>query len=154
MMAAASIAGGGFADELVKEVSWQGNSIRLYAEPLSYEVLKDGVVVVPPTQIDVKLDGAWMLENAAVKDIKGGMHGAASEVAPIYKKGAIDTRRNETLADFGDAAVRLAARPDGVAYRIETKKPGVVTWERADLTVPIAARLLPLLVQRKPGPPL
>ena len=117
-----------------------GNEIRLYPQPLRYEVLKDGVAVVPPTQIDVQIDGAWMLENAEIKDARSGTHGCVSEETPIYKKGAIDTRRYETLADFGDVAVRLAARPDGVAYRIEMKKPGAVTWERADLTVPIAAR--------------
>ena len=117
-----------------------GNEIHLYQQPLRYEVLKDGVVVVPPTQIDIQIDGAWILENAAMQGLKRETHGAASEATPIYKKGAIDTRRNETLVDFGDAAVRLAARSDGVAYRIETKKSGAVTWERADLTVPVAAR--------------
>ena len=116
------------------------NEIRLYQQPLRYEVLKDGVVVVPPTQIDIQMDGVWILENAAMKECKSKKCGEASEATPIYKKGAIDTRRNEALADFGDVAVRLAARSDGVAYRIVTKKPGMVTWERACLTVPAAAR--------------
>ena len=127
-------------DKPCAAAKFDANEIRLYQRPLRYEVLKDGVVVVPPTQIDIQIDGSWILEKAAIKGLKSETYGAASEAAPIYKKGAIDTRRNVTLADFGDAAVCLAARSDGVAYRIVAKKPGMVTWERASLTVPAAAR--------------
>ena len=36
--------------------------------------------------------------------------------------------------------MRLVARDDGVAYRIETRKTGVITCEKADLSVPKNAR--------------
>lgn len=33
------------------------NQIRLYSSPLAYEVVRDGVVVVPKTEIGMKVDG-------------------------------------------------------------------------------------------------
>ena len=144
MMAAASIAGGGFADELVKEVSWQGNSIRLYAEPLSYEVLKDGVVVVPRTEIDLCVDGAALAKGAKVAGVETRAPLACVESSirktPVYKKRGISDARNEALVKFGDFGVRLVARPDGVAYRMELARSGAITHEQADLTVPKTAR--------------
>ena len=118
---------------------FDANEIRLYDQPLRYEVVSKGAVVVPATQIDLQIDGKWLLADAAAKGAASSKAGAVIDV-PVYKKGRLDTRRNEAVADFGDVAVRLAARADGVAYRIETKRPGTVTWERANLTVPGGAR--------------
>ena len=140
LSANAATTGNGTNSPSCAAAKFGANEIRIYQQPLRYEVVMDGTVVVPQTHIDVQLDGKWLLENAAMIGVKSETRGVASEVTPIYKKGAIDTRRNETLADFGVAAVRLAARADGVAYRIETKTPGAVTWERAALTIPSSAR--------------
>jgi len=60
--------------------------------------------------------------------------------SPVYKKGKVDLSGKELFVDFGDWGVRLAARNDGVAYRFETKKPGVVDCEKADITIPKSAR--------------
>ena len=116
------------------------NEIRLYEKPLRYEVLKGGVVVVPATKIDLKVDGKWIFGNAKAKRVKSGERRGGPVKTPVYKKSSIDAGRVETVADFGDAEVRLVARTDGVAYRFVLKKPGVVEWERANLTVPISAR--------------
>ena len=39
------------------EAKYSGNEIRLYANPLAYEVFKDGKVVVGKTEIGLVLDG-------------------------------------------------------------------------------------------------
>ena len=46
---------------------------------------------------------------------------------PIYKKSKIDLAANETRVDFGDWAVVLHARNDGVAWRFETAFGGEIT---------------------------
>jgi hypothetical protein len=45
------------AVEPVATAECQGNAIRLYAQPLAYEVVKDGKVVVPRTEIGLRVDG-------------------------------------------------------------------------------------------------
>ena len=118
-----------------------GNAIRLHADPLSYEVLRDGKVLVPATEIDVRLDGKSLAKGAVLRKVSTPPATDAGKVAtPIYKKSGISLRRMEKLADFGDFAVRLAAREDGVAYRFELKRAGSVTDEKADLTLPKSAR--------------
>ncbi|MBR1921206.1 MAG: glycoside hydrolase family 97 catalytic domain-containing protein [Kiritimatiellae bacterium] len=131
-----------FNAELNVAVSPDGkNEIRLYTTPLSYEVLRDGVVVVAKTEIGLKMDGKDVREGAekpiswARKSIK-----RVFAESSVYKKGKVDLSANETVVDFGDWCIRLAARNDGVAYRFATKKGGVVDDERADLTVPKGAR--------------
>ena len=136
----------------------QGNSIRLYSAPLSYEVAKDGKVVVPRTEIGLCVDGKELGRGAKVskpvrlknetsrtsrtwrEDVFGGALSSVVET-PVYKKAWIDVSREERTVDFGgDFAVRLVARPDGVAYRFELKKGGDVADEKADLTIPKNAR--------------
>jgi alpha-glucosidase len=116
-----------------------GNEIRLYANPLSYEVAKDGAVLVPRTPIGLCLDGVCLAENAKIVSKTGGS-GKGVVAVPVYKKVGVDETCEWRLADFGDFAVRLVARKDGVAYRFELKRSGTITKERADLTVPKGAR--------------
>ena len=123
------------------EVVCGGNAIRLFANPLSYEVLRDGKVLVPATEIDVCLDSRSLAGGAALRDVAPvALSDTATVATPIYKKGEVSLRRQEKLADFGDFAVRMVAREDGVAYRFELKRTGAVTCEKADLTVPKSAR--------------
>ncbi len=112
------------------------NSIRLYTDPLAYEVARDGVVVVPKTEIGMKIDGACLGKNCGrpLKTSREPLDGVID--TPVYKKGRINLAADTLFADFGGWGVRLAARNDGVAYRFETEKPGVVNCEKADLTLP------------------
>ena len=119
--------------------SFGGNEIRLYTNPLSYEVAKDGAIVVARTPIGVSLDGK-SLEKGAKLVAKSTGSESGTIAVPVYKKAAVDGECKWSLADFDDFAVRLVARRDGVAYRIELKKSGVIGSERADLTVPSGAR--------------
>ena len=112
------------------------NMIRLWANPLAYEVSRDGVVVVSRSEIGMTVDGKLL--NVAEKP-KVRSRSVSGEVPmQCYKKAKIDLAGNETSVDFGDWAVRLAARDDGVAYRFETKKPGriKIDGENATLTIP------------------
>ena len=124
----------------VAEVACGENALRLYANPLSYEVLSGGKTLVQKTEIDICIGGRWLAEGAASREVARAACAAESIATPIYKKGAVDLRRDEKLADFGDFAVRLVAREDGVAYRFEPAKGGIVTDERADVTLPETAR--------------
>ena len=119
--------------------SFGGNEIRLYTNPLAYEVAKDGAIVVARTPIGVSLDGK-SLEKGAKLVAKSTGSESGTIAVPVYKKASVDGECKWSLADFDDFAVRLVARKDGVAYRIELKKPGVIGSERADVTVPKAAR--------------
>jgi len=129
------------ADNGTAAVSPDGkNEIRLFLSPLAYQVSRDGAVVVPKTEIGMKLDGKCIAEGSAnpvsvtTSSLRGG------EGTPIYKKGNVCLCGQETFVDFGDWGMRLAARNDGVAYRFETKRAGAVTCEKADLTLPASAR--------------
>ena len=124
----------------VAEVACGENALRLYTNPLSYEVLRGGKTLVQKTEIDICIGGRWLAEGAASREVARAACAAESIATPIYKKGAVDLRRDEKLADFGEFAVRLVAREDGVAYRFELAKGGVVTDERADVTLPETAR--------------
>ena len=125
------------AAEVGSAVSPDGrNAIRLHASPLAYEVLRDGVVVAAKSGIGVCLDGKCLVKgvSGAASVTKRALAGTVP--APTYKKAGVSLAGNETFADFGDFAVRLVARNDGVAYRLELKKAGIITNEKADLTVP------------------
>jgi len=117
------------------------NEIRLYSNPLAYEVMRDGVVVVAKTEIGLKMNGKCVKEGVEKADTAAYLtvKGVFADT-PVYKKGKITLTENKTFVDFGDFGVRLAARDDGVAYRFETKKPGIVDCEKADVTIPKSAR--------------
>ncbi len=133
------VAPSSFAAAPVAGAACGGNAIRLYAEPLAYEVVSGGKTLVPRTEIAFKLDGTDIASSAKfVSAKKRKLEGVVK--SPVYKKSSVSMAGTETLADFGDFAVRLAARPDGVAYRFELKKGGTVNTEQACLTVPKDAR--------------
>ncbi len=114
------------------------NEIRLSIAPLSYEVLRDGVVVVAKTPIGMKINGACLANKKACSIVTKKLSGTVA--TPIYKKSSVDLSGTETFTDFGDWGIRLIARNDGVAYRFETKMPGVITVENemAQVTIPKA----------------
>ena len=118
------------------------NKIRLYANPLAYEVVRDGVTVVTKSEIGMAVDGKRLGDEDATGRVPpvvmiGKRDGVAD--APVYKKSKVDLSANEAYADFGAWGVRLVARNDGVAYRFETKMPGRirVESEEASLTPPV-----------------
>ena len=112
------------------------NEIRLCTDPLAYEVLRGGNVVVAKSEIGMKVGGKCLVPRASCsvqREVKSG-----TVETPVYKRARIDLSGNETFVDFGDWGVRLAARNDGVAYRFETKMPGRirVQCEKAVVNVP------------------
>ncbi len=120
-----------------KAVSPDGkNVIRLWANPLAYEVQRDGKVVVAKTEIGMKVDGQCLNGGADYTVARRALSGTIG--TPVYKKARVSLKGNETAVDFGDWCIRLAARDDGVAYRFETKKAGTikVDCEKAALTIP------------------
>ena len=131
-------------DAVVTAVSPDGkNEIRLWTDPLAYEVRRAGEVVVGKSEIGMKVDGRCLAElkrpgegvpSVGTRTVSGTLE------TPVYKKARIDLAGNETFVDFGDWGVRLAARNDGVAYRFETKLPGriKVNCEKATVNVPDA----------------
>ena len=125
----------------VSAVSPDGrNEIRLWANPLAYEVIRDGKTLVAKSEIGMKVDGTCLVRaggDARAPLIETRTLSGCVET-PVYKKAKVDLSGNETFVDFGDWGVRLAARNDGVAYRFETKFPGKVTvnCEKAQVTVP------------------
>ena len=131
------IACAAFGGEHVAEATCGGNTIRLYLDPLSYEVSKDGVVVVPRTEIGIVADsGMERLENPKV-----ATRSFTEEInTPIYKKAKIVAPCNSTTVDFGSFDIMLAAMKDGVAWRFAVKSKCAIFHERADVTIPSDAR--------------
>ena len=116
--------------------SYAGNEIRLYESPLSYEVTKDGVVLVKRSPIGLTVDGKDLAKSCAcLRTETQNLSGALP--TPIYKKAFVDLAGSETFATFDGFAVRLVARKDGVAYRFELPEGGVRTidGEIASLTI-------------------
>ena len=114
------------------------NEIRLYAEPLRYEVRRDRAVVVASTPVNLRFDGRELAARDA-RPLSVAAHASAGTLAtPVYKKASIDLAANGCRADFGGWGIALAARDDGVAYRFELKFPGTVRidGETAGVTVP------------------
>ena len=122
---------------MVRAISPDGrNEIRLWTDSLAYEVSRDGVVVVAKTEIGMKVNGECLMPGAKRMVRKEVLSGYVA--TPVYKKARVDLSGDETVAEFGDWCVRLAARNDGVAYRFETKRSGRITVndEQATLRVP------------------
>ncbi|MBO7683641.1 MAG: FAD-dependent oxidoreductase [Kiritimatiellae bacterium] len=138
----AAVGHGSFAaDGVAAAVSPDGrNAIRLYGGPLAYEVSRDGVAVAAKSEVGVSLDGRRLEDGAQSPKSVTRRTLSGTVPTPVNKKASVSLAANETLADFGDFAVRLVARDDGVAYRLELKKAGTVDSEKADVTVPKGAR--------------
>lgn len=111
------------AEDVLTACSPDGlNGIRLWMNPLAYEVTRDGAVIVAKSDIGMKVNGKDLPTLKRLGDRFPALERrllAGSEETPIYKKARVDLSGNETFADFGDWGVRLVARNDGVAYRFE-----------------------------------
>ena len=115
------------------------NVIRLWTKPLAYEVARDGVVIVPKSEIGLKIDGACLCKAAAEKTPAVSRRVAKGvEPSPVYKKAALDLAGAFTKIDFGDWGVELAARNDGVAYRFFSEKKGEIVVDCEKTTVNLA----------------
>ena len=105
------------------------NEVRLEtgAKGMSYSVWRRGKALVEPTVISLvtsehgRMNGENADPNTTTRKVEGKV------ATPIYKKSEVDLAANETRVDFGDWAVVLHARNDGVAWRFETKYDGEVT---------------------------
>ena len=119
------------------------NELRLNVnkDGMVYSVLRRGKVVVEPTDISLKIEGrGWLDGKAAGKGFPALPTMAARKIegklaTPIYKKSSVDLAANETRVDFGDWAVVLHARNDGVAWRFETEMEGEITVSGEKTTV-------------------
>ena len=112
------------------------NEIRLWTNPIAYEVARDGEVIVTKSEIGMKVDGKCLVPGVNRQVRKEVRSGFAE--TPVYKKARVDLAANETFVDFGDWGVRLVARNDGVAYRFETRRTGEITvdGETANVSFP------------------
>ena len=114
------------------------NEIKLYANPLAYEVFRNGKCVVARTEVGLVVDGTAL----AMKD--GGLPCGKTEAlsgsveTPVYKNSSIDFAANRSTLCFGDWGLQAVARNDGVAYRFVLKKDDakVITCEKAGLVIP------------------
>ena len=110
---------------------------------MSYSVSRDGKSLVMPTAISLvtrehgRMDGRGAAPMATSRKVEGRI------ATPIYKKSSVDLSANETRVDFGDWAVVLHARDDGVAWRFETKYEGEITVvaENTDVVFPQGTEL-------------
>jgi len=114
------------------------NAIRLYVNPLGYEVLRNGSPVVLRTPIDLEIDGKGLARDQVKDPLVTPTPPGVMTPADTYKKSYVSLEGNGVFADFGAWGVRLAARNDGVAWRFETKfrEEITVTHERAGLVIP------------------
>ena len=121
------------------------NEVRLEigAKGMKYSVWRSGKSIVEPARIALKLDGHGWLNGADAKPKATTRKVEGTLATPLYKKSAIDLAANETHVDFGDWAVRLHARNDGVAWRFETKFDGEITVpaESTNIRFPKGAEL-------------
>lgn len=139
LLSGCSWLGSGGQDE-ISAVSPDGrNKIRLYLNPLAYDVLRDGRVVVSKSRISLHVEGERLsrdVETTAPVVSTGRVMGKF--FPSVYKKHKVFESGYETQVDYGRWGVHLIARDDGVAYRFETRMPGRirVNGERADFTIP------------------
>lgn len=130
------------AEDVLTAYSPDGrNEIRLWTDPLAYEVARDGEVVVAKSEIGMKVSGKGLptLKRSGDRFPVLVRHSLAGTVeTPVYKKARVDLSGNETFADFRGWGVRLVARNDGVAYRFETRLSGEITvdGETANVSFP------------------
>ena len=130
------------------------NEVRLEVgeKGMKYSVWRRGKAIVEPTELALKVGVSWLNGREVSqlgKEVKTETRKVEGTLeTPIYKKSAIDLAANETTVDFGDWAVRLHARNDGVAWRFETEFGGpdvppamLVTAESTTVRFPEGAEL-------------
>lgn len=129
-----------------KAVSPDGlNELRLEtgARGMKYSVWRRGKALVEPCGISLRTKEHGLLDGGSAGPSHETRRVDGTLATPIYKKASIDLAANETRVDFGDWAVRLHARDDGVAWRFETKFDGeiAVTAESTSVRFPKEAAL-------------
>ena len=140
MMAGSFVVGRAEAQEF-RAVSPNGlNALTLDVgkDGMKYSILRRGKELVEPTGISLFVGGRKALDGNGVT-AKASQHKISGTLeTPLYKKSSIDLAANETRVDFGDWAVVLHARNDGVAWRFETAFTGEisVTGESANIRFP------------------
>ena len=110
---------------------------------MEYSAWRRGKALVEPTRFSLAVEGRGTLNGVGAKPAIAERKIGGSLPTPLYKKSEIDLSANETKVDFGDWAVVLHARNDGVAWRFETKFGGeiVVSAENAAVRFPKGAEL-------------
>ena len=122
------------------------NELRLEVggNGMAYSVWRSGKALVEPTRFSLTVEGRGTLNGAGMKPEATTRKVDGTLATPLYKKSSVDLAANETKVDFGDWAVRLHARNDGVAWRFETEfgdKPMLVTAESTTVRFPKGAEL-------------
>ena len=105
------------------------NELRLEIEGrgMAYSVLRRGKTLVRPTRISLSVAERGTLNGTKAKPTSTMRKVEGKVDTPFYKKSSVDLAANENRVDFGDWALVLHARNDGVAWRFETEFPGEVT---------------------------
>ena len=121
------------------------NELRLEvgANGMEYSVWRNGKALVEPTQISMSVEGRGDLNGVGAQPKAMTRKVEGTLATPLYKKSKVDLAANETRVDFGEWAVVLIARNDGVAWRFETKFDGeiVVPAENTNIRFPKATEL-------------
>lgn len=110
------------------------NEIRFAPGSLTYEVLRRGKVVIANSAVGLETEEGW-LESASSplvsrREISGSVR------TPLYRKCSVDLSGNEAYVDLGKWGIRLVARNDGVAYRLELAGgPARIRSERAEVSL-------------------
>ena len=118
------------AQEIFRAVSPDGlNEIRLVVgdSGMCYSVSRRGKMVVESARLSLRTKEHGWMDGKGVKPVSSTRKVAGLVATPAYKKSEVDLGANETRVDFGDWAVALHARNDGVAWRFETEYGGEIT---------------------------
>ena len=141
-------------EPVVRVVSPDGrNEIRAWAAPLSYEVLRDGVVVVARSEIGMTIGGRALESAAAPRISRLDIEGNPVPTA-VYKKDFLDLSQKGVVMDFDGWGLALSARNDGVAYRFVIDMPGDkvrVNGEKVGVTIPDSDAKCSLYYGSAPG---
>jgi alpha-glucosidase len=120
------------------------NEISFNVKNLEISVFHKGKLVSGPAKVGMKVDGRNLSENAKLsgKPSKTAIPEGTFASSPVYKKGKVSLAANFVEVPLGDWAVELAARNDGVAYRLKTRMKGEITVEDEtfELKIPKKAR--------------
>ena len=98
------------------------NEICLDTEPtLSYRILRGGMPLTASTPVALEIAERGLLGGAGLKIVsKTPANRAGTLPTPAYKKAAVDETARGVRVSFGEWAIDLVARNDGVAYRFAT----------------------------------
>lgn len=116
--------------EMFRAVSPDGfNELKLETchDGMYYSISRRGKTLLEPVGISLRTKEYGMMDGRGVKPSAVSRRLSGCIATPIYKKSEVDVSANETRVDFGDWAIVLHARNDGVAWRFETEYDGEIT---------------------------